>query len=764
MYWLDWIIIVIPLFIVLFIGLKSQKYVKGVADFLAAGRVAGRYVLSVAGGEAGLGLISIIAIVEMNYSSGFGVAFWSMMTAPITLLFALTGYQSYRFRETNSMTMGQFLELRYSRSFRIFAAVLQSVSGILNYAIFPAVGARFLIYFLDLPIYINIFGWNFPTFGLTMAFFLTLAVIIATMGGQITIMVTDCVMGILSYPMYLILVIYIIFKMPWFSEMYPTLLERPAGEDFLNPFDIHKFRDFNLFYVLVGICSSFFNRLSWSGAQGYNAAARSAHEQKMGGLLGTWRAGFSSMMVVFIALAAYVYMHHTKHVDNANDINKQLAIKTAEDILSKNSPAERDQVLNAIKTAKPRIAKTVAPEKFVERKVTNKEFDNYHETGYKEICKIDKSQGQTFQTIHNQMLVPLTMREMLPMGITGLFCAVMIFLMISTDTTYMHSWGSILVQDIFLPLYGKAISPKVQLNLLRLAIAFVAIFAFIFSFYFAQLDYILMFFAITGAIWLGGSGICITFGLYWKRGTTAGAFAALLSGAILAVGGIILQQTWADSIYPWLTEQELIVTASQFFEYASKPFCGLVDWSMRSNKFPINSQQWFFMTMLVANSLYIIVSLCTCKTPFNMDRMLHRGIYSKDGKEIPKVSFSLKTIFLTMTGVNAEYTRGDKILAWSVFLYSFFFNFILCFVGILVWNIFDPWTDSWWGMRFFLLSIVVPGVIGVVSTVWFTIGGTIDLRALFRDLKSKEENALDDGRVIGNVSASDLSQINKIDK
>ena len=56
--------------------------------------------------------------------------------------------------------------------------------------------------------------------------------------------------------------------------------------------------------------------------------------------------------------------------------------------------------------------------------------------------------------------------------------------------------------------------------------ALFCVFAFVFSLFFSQLDYILMFFAITGAIW-AGAGIVITLGLYWKRGTTAGAYAAL---------------------------------------------------------------------------------------------------------------------------------------------------------------------------------------------------------------------------------------------
>ena len=150
MTWIDWLLVLIPILIVVFIGFKAQRYVKGVSDFLTGGRVAGRYVLTVSQGEVSLGLISLVAMYEIYYQSGFAYSFWAGITGPIGMIMALTGYAVYRYRETRAMTMGQFLEMRYSRRFRVFSAILQSVSGIINYGVFPAVGARFLVYFCDL--------------------------------------------------------------------------------------------------------------------------------------------------------------------------------------------------------------------------------------------------------------------------------------------------------------------------------------------------------------------------------------------------------------------------------------------------------------------------------------------------------------------------------------------------------------------------------------------------------------------------------------
>ena len=800
MHWIDWLIVVLPLFIVAYIGLKTQKHVKGVSDFLTAGRVAGRYVICVASAEAGMGLISIVAMYESYYQSGFAYGFWGGIASPIFIVLALTGYCIYRFRETRAMTMGQFLEIRYSRKFRLFAGILQSISGIINYALFPAVGARFIVYFCALPAQTHIFGLVFPTFALIMAGFLLLAVFIATLGGQITIMTTDCIQGILSYPMYVVIVFFVLTKFSWFNDMAPALLDRDPGKSLLNPFDITALRDFNLFYVIVGILGTVVNRMGWSGTQGYNAAAKDAHEQKIGAVLSTWRAGFSGMMYVLLAVVAFTFLNSDKFQDGptgAVACRTELAKKAVNDVVSGDELANvRQEVLQHIETGRitpelQELLDTTAAIKAEEKASSDRikyiaEEESETDEGAEEektavaaerqaarevrvgiakdaIRAVDPSASVTFNTIFGQMRVPMALRYLLPVGITGIFCALCVFLLISTDTTYLHSWGSILVQDVILPIRQKPFTPRQQLRLLRYLIASVAVFAFFFSYFFGQVDYILMFFAITGAIWLGGSGPCIVGGLYWKRGTTAGAWTALVTGSSLAVAGILAQKYWVSVIYPWLYTHNWVDDVALWLRTASAPFGSIIEWRMSSEKFPINSQEIYAFTMLISISLYVIISLITCREPFNMDRMLHRGKYHREGKKLEIERTTFRNFIPRLIGIDNQYTRGDRILAWSVFIYSFGWGFVVSFLVIAIWNFISPWSNAGWSWWFFLNNFIIAGAIGLVSTVWFTIGGTLDLRKLFKALAKKETNILDDGRVIGHVSADDVELVEKVD-
>ena len=82
------------------------------------------------------------------------------------------------------------------------------------------------------------------------------------------------------------------------------------------------------------------------------------------------------------------------------------------------------------------------------------------------------------EQIQSQVTVPLVLVNILPSGLIGMFAAVMFAAMLSTDNTYMHSWGSIFIQDVIMPFRKKPFSPKPHLRLLRPSIVLVGLFAF----------------------------------------------------------------------------------------------------------------------------------------------------------------------------------------------------------------------------------------------------------------------------------------------
>ncbi|MCX6935666.1 MAG: hypothetical protein NTZ01_05695 [Verrucomicrobia bacterium] len=151
MHLVDWLLICVPLVLLLFVAIYTRKYMKGVADFLSGGRVAGRYLLAVAKGEQGVGAVVFVALFEMISKSGFIIIWWGWLSVPVTLIVGISGWVIYRFRETRALTLAQFFEIRYSKSFRVFTGFLGFAAGMANFGIIPIVGARFLTYFLGLP-------------------------------------------------------------------------------------------------------------------------------------------------------------------------------------------------------------------------------------------------------------------------------------------------------------------------------------------------------------------------------------------------------------------------------------------------------------------------------------------------------------------------------------------------------------------------------------------------------------------------------------
>lgn len=463
----------------------------------------------------------------------------------------------------------------------------------------------------------------------------------------------------------------------------------------------------------------------------------------MGGMIGRLRENFSTFMYIILALFAFVFMRNMKFDAEASVVRENVAMHAASEVI--------DHRLEAPSTPMARATDYVAPSPDILAPPAD----------------FSKAETRSYESLVRQMTPAMALRQMLPVGLVGIFCVLCIFLLVSTDTTYLHSWGTILVQDLVMPILHRPLSPKVQIWILRSAILLVALIAFIFSTTFAQFDFIIMFFQVTGALW-AGAGAVITLGLYWSRGTTQGAFAALFVGATIALSGWLLQMFWPTVVYPFLEAQGWAPGVRAFCDSVTQGTHHLLNWSPENfaKDCPIKSTEILFSTNIFALLTYIVVSLTTCRKPFPMDKMLHRGKWAiaSDSVEVYTTSTTtrgwLKTFARRILGIDEAYTKRDKALAWGIWLWTFGGYFLCGLVGALVWNIFAPWGMQGWGLYSFVTIFLSATLLATLFTVWFGYCGIRDLRHLFRDLAQRKEDISDDGHVDALVDAVPLEEKN----
>ena len=631
---LDWVVLVGFLAFVLFVAWRTSRLTKNVSDFLSSGRCAGRYLLTVSSGMVSFSAVGMLGRFQVHYESGFTAIWWFLMGIPAGLFLSLSGWVVYRYRATRVFTLGQFFEKRYSRNFRIGAATLCWVSGILNAGVIPGITANFLIHYAGLDPSLSLLGFSIR-FWLILGMVVAAAAI-AMYGGIISVMITDFIQGIALNILFLSILAVILVVVGW-GNIIETIGQRPPGQSMINPFDIGGQQNFNIFYFLMGIFFIVYSMGAWQGNAGYQVSAKSPQEQKMAGILGQWRIIMVFLMLAIIPVAAYTLMHHPSFAAQALEAGVRL-------------------------------------------------------------------DGVEDPSVLKQVRVPVILTQLIPQGLLGLFLAVMLGAALSTDDSMFHSYGSILLQDVAMPLRGHALSPAAHMSGLRVCIAVTAGITVLISSLLPVREYIEMWFNVTAAIFFGGAGTCLVGGLYWKRGTTPGAWAGLLVGSSLGLFGALSKVIWPD--------------------------------------FPVNAQIMAFIACIAAIAVYVTVSLLTCRKPHNMDKLLHRGAYAV-AEDRPKEAGHANRFFRVL-GITDHFSRHDILIyllqiAWSGF-------WIVVFAGGTFWaltrGIADAQWKTWWGVYLWIAAIF-----SLTITVWFLIGGISDVRYLFRTLRERRGLDHEDGFV-----------------
>jgi SSS family solute:Na+ symporter len=667
---IDWLIPAALFATLVVFALRTRKYSNSVSGFLAANRCAGRYLVCVAYNMAQVGIITLVWYFQQYYDTGFTSIWWGLVENPLMIVIALTGWVAYRFRETRALTLAQFLEIRYSKSFRVFCGFVAFVAGVLNYAIFPAVSARFFIWICGLPESFPLLGVEVETFPFLMALLLSSAIFFVFLGGQISVMVTDFLQGVFCNITFLVIILYLLMKFSW-GEIGETMLAAPAGNSMIDPLGIGAESQFNAYYWLISAFILFYTMRAWQGDQGYNAAAITPHEAKMATVLSGWRWRVLMLVALVIPVCVKVFLTHPQYAAQAQPLHDAIAAL----------PTEAYQA---------------------------------------------------------EARVPLALGLILPAGILGMFVAAMYGAYLSTDDTYLHSWATIFVQDVVLPIrqalgFGP-VGTRAHLWLVKGSVLAIAVFAFWFGLNYKPNQYVAMWSALTAAVFVAGAGSVIIGGLYWSRGTTQGAWSAMAVGIAVSAFGILVKDNY------WVFES--VFGADGVPSALAR---------IHESKW-ISGQVLTFAAMASSIAVYVGVSLATCCERFDLDRMLYRGKHrallpeserdfreDRGGEQSADLPGWMRTI-----GFSREYSRADTWITSITVLWPLAFTVVFV-VGTAYAMTFGIAQESW--LAFWQFWVWLIFATGCVIVVWFTIGGFRDLRRMYAHLERYHADAGDDGTV-----------------
>ncbi len=144
------------------------------------------------------------------------------------------------------------------------------------------------------------------------------------------------------------------------------------------------------------------------------------------------------------------------------------------------------------------------------------------------------------------LAMPTMLGMMIPAGLMGLLIAAMLAADMSTDASYMLTWGSIIYNDIVAPFRKKNWNEKKGLFWNRTIIALIGLFLLVYGLWYRIEGDLWTYLGITGTIYLSSISVLLIACCYWEKANNWGAGAAIAVGALVPVLTLVLQK-----IGPW---------------------------------------------------------------------------------------------------------------------------------------------------------------------------------------------------------------------
>ncbi len=148
--------------------------------------------------------------------------------------------------------------------------------------------------------------------------------------------------------------------------------------------------------------------------------------------------------------------------------------------------------------------------------------------------------SEGFVSLH---AMPLFLSTFVPMGLMGILVAAMLAADMSTDSSYMLTWGSVIYNDLLAPLRRRRPwSERRGLAWSRAIVALIGVFLLVYGLWFEFKGPVWDYLSLTGTIYLASMTTLLIACCYWRGANDWGAAGAIAVGAIVPIAFLVLER------------------------------------------------------------------------------------------------------------------------------------------------------------------------------------------------------------------------------
>ncbi len=141
-----------------------------------------------------------------------------------------------------------------------------------------------------------------------------------------------------------------------------------------------------------------------------------------------------------------------------------------------------------------------------------------------------------------KLAMPSLLATVVPVGLIGILVAAMLAADMSTNSSYMIAWSSVIYNDIMKPIHKGLWSNAKGILWNRILIALIGVFLLLYGLWYPLKGDLWVYMQVTGTVYLASMSIILISACYWKPANNWGAISAIVVGSVIPIGFLVMQQ------------------------------------------------------------------------------------------------------------------------------------------------------------------------------------------------------------------------------